>query len=163
VYTFKLRPEAMWSDGKPVTAEDFVYSWRRAADPATASEYQWYMGLMAIENVEEVMAGDLPPEELGVAALDDNTFEVRMHTPLAYFAQMVSHTTTFPVPRWAIEEHGEQWTQPGKMVSNGAYVLSERGPQEKIVLTRNANYWDNENTTIETVTALIINDENAAL
>lgn len=163
VYTFKLRPEAMWSDGKPVTAHDFVYSWRRAADPVTASEYQWYMGLLAIENVDEVMAGEMTPDQLGVTAIDDHTLEVRLHTALPYFTQMLSHTTTFPVPQWAIEEHGDQWTQPGNMVSNGAYVLSERVPQEKIVMTRNANYWDNENTTIETVTALIINDENAAL
>lgn len=162
-YTFNLRPEAMWSDGKPVTANDFVYSWRRAADPATASEYQWYMGLLALENVDEVMAGEMTPDQLGVTAIDDHTLEVRLHTPLAYFTQMLSHTTTFPVPQWAIEEHGDQWTQPGNMVSNGAYVLSERVPQEKIVLTRNANYWDNANTTLETVTALIINDENAAL
>ena len=163
VYTFHLRPEAMWSDGKPVTAGDFVYSWRRAADPATASEYQWYMGLMAIQNVDEVMAGEMTPDQLGVVALDDHTLQVTLHTALRYFPQMVTHTTTFPVPQWTIEEFGDQWTQPGNMVSNGAYVLSERVPQEKIVLTRNEQYWDNANTVIDTVTALIINDENAAL
>lgn len=163
VYTFHLRPEAMWSDGKPVTAGDFVYSWRRAADPATASEYQWYMGLMAIQNVDEVMAGEMTPDQLGVVALDDHTLQVTLHTALRYFPQMVTHTTTFPVPQWTIEEFGDQWTQPGNMVSNGAYVLSERVPQEKIVLTRNEHYWDNANTVIDTVTALIINDENAAL
>lgn len=163
VYTFHLRPEAKWSDGNPVTAGDFVYSWRRAADPATASEYQWYMGLMALENVDAVMAGEMPTDQLGVTAIDDHTLEVRLHTPLRYFPQMVTHTTTFPVPAWAIEEHGDAWTQPGNMVSNGAYVLAERVPQEKIVLTRNDQYWDNANTIIETVTAMIINDENAAL
>lgn len=162
-YTFHLRPEAKWSDGRPVTAGDFVYSWRRAADPATASEYQWYMGLMALENVEEVMAGEMPPDQLGVTAIDDQTLEVRLHTALPYFPQMVVHTTTFPVPAWAIEEWGDTWTQPGHMVSNGAYVLAERVPQEKIVLTRNDQYWDNANTIIDTVTAMIINDENAAL
>lgn len=162
-YTFHLRPEAKWSDGQPVTAGDFVYSWRRAADPATASEYQWYMGLMALENVEEVMAGSMPTDALGVTALDDHTLEARLHTALPYFPQMVAHTTTFPVPQWAIEEWGDTWTQPGHMVSNGAYQLAERVPQERLVLTRNDQYWDNDNTIIDTVTALIINEENTAL
>lgn len=162
-YTFHLRDDARWSDGQPVTAGDFVYSWRRAADPATASEYQWYMGLMALENVEEVMDGSMSPDALGVEAIDDHTLVARLHTDLPYFAQMVAHTTTFPVPQWSIEEWGENWTQPGNMVSNGAYLLAERVPHEKIVMTRNDQYWDNDNTIIDSVTALIINDENAAL
>ncbi|EAR49864.1 oligopeptide ABC transporter, periplasmic oligopeptide-binding protein [Oceanicola granulosus HTCC2516] len=162
-YTFNLRDNAMWSNGEPVTASDFVYSWRRAADPATASEYQWYMGLMKIENIEEVIAGEMSPEELGVTAIDDHTLEVRLTEPLPYFAQMVTHATTFPVPQSVIEEHGDAWTQPGNMVGNGAYVLAERVPQEYITLTKNENYWDAENVIIEEVTALIINDENAAL
>lgn len=162
-YTFTLRPEAMWSDGQPVTAHDFVYAWRRAADPATASPYSWYIELMQIENAAAVIAGEAAPDTLGVTAIDDHTLQVKLTTALPYFTQMVTHTTTFPVPRWAIEAHGDAWTQPGNMVSNGAYILAERVPQEKIVLTRNANYWDNANTIIETVTALIINDENTAL
>ncbi|SHJ14939.1 peptide ABC transporter substrate-binding protein [Wenxinia saemankumensis] len=162
-YTFTLRDDARWSNGEPVTAGDFVYSWQRAADPATASEYQWYMGLMAIENVDAVMAGEMEPSELGVTAVDDHTLEVRLSQPLPYFAQMVTHTTTFPVPQATIEEFGDAWTQPGNMVSNGAYVLSERVPQERIVLTKNPEYWDAENVYLEEVTALIINDENQAL
>lgn len=162
-YTFTLRPEAKWSDGTPVTAGDFVYAWQRAADPATASPYSWYIELMQIENASAVIAGEAAPDTLGVTAIDDHTLQVKLTTPLPYFPQMVTHTTTFPVPRWAIEAHGDAWTQPGNMVSNGAYVLAERVPQEKIVLTRNENYWDNANTIIDTVTALIINDENTAL
>ncbi|CAN0587381.1 unnamed protein product, partial [Ectocarpus sp. 12 AP-2014] len=77
-YTFTLRPEAVWSNGDPVTANDFVFAWRRAADPATASPYQWYIGLMSIANGEAVIAGDMPPEELGVKAIDDHTFEVTL-------------------------------------------------------------------------------------
>jgi oligopeptide transport system substrate-binding protein len=153
----------LWSDGTPVTAGDFEYAWKRAADPALASPYSWYIELMQLENAAAVISGEATPDTLGVKALDDLTLEVKLTTALPYFPQMVTHTTTFPVPRWVIEEHGDGWTQPGIMVGNGAYVLSERVPQEKIVLTRNANYWDNEHTIIETVTALIINDENAAL
>jgi oligopeptide transport system substrate-binding protein len=163
VYTFTLREGMLWSDGTPVTAGDFEYAWKRAADPATASPYSWYMELMQLENAGAIVAGEADPATLGVTAVDDLTLEVRLAVALPYFPQMVTSATTFPVPRWVIEEHGENWTQPGIMVSNGAYVLSERVPQEKIVLTRNANYWDNEHTILETVTALIINDENQAL
>lgn len=163
VYTFNLRPEARWSNGEPVTANDFVYAWRRAADPATASNYSWYIELMKVANAAEVIAGEAAPDTLGVRAVDDNTFEVTLTEPLPYFPQMVTHTTTFPVPQAVIEEHGDAWTQPGNMVGNGAYVLSERVPQERLVMTRNENYWDNANTIIDTVTALVINDEQQAL
>ncbi|PYE85400.1 peptide ABC transporter substrate-binding protein [Pseudoroseicyclus aestuarii] len=162
-YTFTLRDDARWSNGEPVTASDFVYSWQRAADPATASEYQWYMGLMQIENVDAVIAGDMDPSELGVEATDDHTLTVTLSQPLPYFAQMVTHTTTFPVPQATIEEFGDSWTQPGNMVSNGAYVLADRVAQEYITLEKNPEYWDADNVYITEVTALIINDENQAL
>lgn len=162
-YTFNLRPEAMWSDGTPVTANDFVYAWQRAADPATASPYAWYIELMKVQGAAEVIAGEAAPDTLGVRAVDDHTFEVTLTSPLPYFPQMVTHTTTYPVPRQAIEAHGDQWTQPGNLVGNGAYILAERVPQERVVLTRNENYWDNENTIIETVGFYVIMDENQAL
>jgi oligopeptide transport system substrate-binding protein len=162
-YTFTLRPDAKWSDGRQVTAGDFVYAWRRAADPVTASPYSWYIELMQVENAGAVIAGEMPIDALGVTAIDDLTLQVKISTPLPYFPQMVTHTTTFPVPQWVIEANGDNWTTPGIMVGNGAYVLSERVPQEKIVLARNPMYWDNANTIIETVTTLIINDENQGL
>ena len=162
-YTFTLRPEAVWSNGEPVTASDFVFAWRRAADPATASPYQWYMGLMSIANGEAVIAGDMPPEELGVKAIDDHTFEVTLAAPLPYFPQMTTHATTFPAPQAVVEEFGKDWTRPENIVSNGAYVLKEHLPNERLVRVRNENYWDNENTIIDEVVALVINDENVAL
>ena len=162
-YTFTLRPEAKWSNGDPVTASDFVFAWRRAADPATASPYQWYMGLMSIANGEEVIAGDMPPEELGVTAVDDHTFQVTLAAPLPYFPQMTTHATTFPAPQAVIEEFGKDWTKPENMVSNGAYVLTEHLPNERSTRERNEMYWDNENTIIDKVVALVINDENVAL
>jgi oligopeptide transport system substrate-binding protein len=163
VYTFTLRPEAKWSNGEPVTANDFVYAWRRAADPATASPYSWYIELMKVANAGAVVAGEAAPDTLGVRAVDDHTLEVTLTQPIPYFPQMVTHTTTFPVPQAVIEEHGDAWTQPGNMVGNGAYMLSERVPQERLVMTRNENYWDNANTVIDTVTALVINDETQGL
>jgi oligopeptide transport system substrate-binding protein len=162
-YTFTLRDNAKWSNGDPVTAGDFEYAWKRAASPELASPYSWFIEIMALENGSEVIAGDVPPSELGVTAIDDTTLEVRLTQPLPYFPQMLTHFTTFPVHQATIEAHGSDWTKPGNMVSNGAYVLTEHVPQEKLVRSRNEMYWDNENTIIETVTSLVINDENVAL
>ena len=163
VYTFHLRSDAKWSDGRPVTAHDFVYAWRRAADPETASPYAWFIESMALENAGEVISGELPPSELGVVAVDDLTLEARLTRSLPYFPAMTVHATTFPVPEWTIEEHGAEWTNPGKMVSNGAYVLTEYTPAVRTVRERNRLYWNDEATIIEKVVALVINDENVAL
>ncbi len=162
-YTFTLRDNAKWSNGDTVTAGDFEYAWKRAASPELASPYSWFLEIMALENASEVIAGDLDPSELGVTAINDTTLEVRLSQPLPYFPLMLTHYTTFPVPQATIEEHGTDWTKPGNMVSNGAYVLTEHVPQERLVRERNEMYWDNENTIIEKVTSLVINDENVAL
>lgn len=162
-YTFTLRDNAKWSNGEPVVAGDFEYAWKRAASPELASPYSWYIELMSLENASAVIAGDMDPSTLGVTAVDDSTLVVKLTQPLPYFPQMVVHFTTFPVPRAVIEEFGSDWTKPGNMVSNGAYVLTEHVPQEKLVRERNVNYWDNENTIIEKTTSLVINDENVAL
>ncbi len=163
VYTFTLRDNAMWSNSDTVTAGDFVYAWQRAASPELASPYSWYIDLMSIENGGAVIAGDMAPSELGVTAIDDTTLEVRLSQPLPYFPQMVTHGTTFPVHQATVEEFGSDWVLPENMVSNGAYVLTEFVPQERLVRERNPMYWDNDNTIIERVTKLVIPDENVAL
>ncbi len=163
VYTFTLRDNAKWSDGTPVTAHDFVYAWQRAVNPELASPYAWYMELMSIENAKEIIAGEKPIEELGVEAVDDHTLRVNLSEPLPYFATMTTHSTTFPAPKHVIEEHGAEWTKPGNIVSNGAYVLTEHVPSERSVRERNPMYWDNENTIVDKTVALVINDENQAL
>ncbi|MCK8483137.1 peptide ABC transporter substrate-binding protein [Aliiroseovarius sp. S2029] len=161
-YTFKLR-DAKWSNGDPVTAGDFVYAWRRLADPATASEYAWYMELMGVENATKIVAGEAEVDTLGVTAIDDKTLEVKIDAPRPYFPGMLTHASTFPVNQKVIEEHGNDWTKPGNLVGNGAYVLTDYVPGVKVVRERNPMYWDNDNTILETVTALVINDENIAL
>jgi oligopeptide transport system substrate-binding protein len=118
---------------------------------------------MSIENASEIVAGEADPETLGVTAVDDYTLEVKLTAPLPYFPQMTTHSTTFPSPQAVIEEHGSDWTRPENMVSNGAYVLEEHLPGERSVRVRNEMYWDNENTIIDRVVALVINDENVAL
>jgi oligopeptide transport system substrate-binding protein len=163
VYTFKLRDDAKWSNGDPVTAGDFVYAWRRAADPETASPYAWYMDLMSIVNGSEVVAGEKEPSELGVEAVDDHTLKVTLTSPLPYFASMVTHATTFPTHQATIEEHGDAWTRPENMVSNGAYKLTEWVLNERTTRERNEMYWNNEATILDKVVTLVINDENVAL
>jgi len=162
VYTFYLR-DALWSNGERVTANDFVYAWRRLADPQTASSNAWYMELMSVKNAGAVIRGDMAPEQLGVRALDELTFEVTLDNALPYFPSMVVHSSTFPVAQAIVEKHGASWTRPGNLVGNGAYVLTENKPGEKLVRQRNANYWDNENTIIDTTVALVIPNPNAAL
>lgn len=163
VYTFTLRPEAKWSDGNPVTAGDFVYAWRRLVDPETGSPYQWFGELMSIEGVGAIMAGEAATDTLGVTAIDDHTLEVRLTASLPYFPLMTTHSSTFPSPKWVIDEFGADWTKPENIVSNGAYVLTEHVPSETSTRERNAMYWDNEHTIIEKVVALVINDDNTAL
>lgn len=163
IYTFYLRDNAKWSDGEPVTAGDFEYSWKRLADPATASPYSWFAEEMGLVNVEAVMAGDMDPSELGVVALDDLTLEVRLENSMGHFPLMTTSEPTFPSPQWTVEEFGSDWTKPENIVSNGAYVLTEHVPQERSVRTRNPMYWNDEATIVERVEALVISDESAAL
>ena len=162
-YTFTLRENARWSNGDPVTAHDFVYAWRRAVDPATASPYGWYLELTEMVNAKEILAGSEPPSELGVRALDDHTLEVRLNTPLPYFPAMTTYATLFPAHRATIEAHGADWTAPGNMVSNGAYTLEEVVLNEYHTRVKNPLYWDAGAVIIEKVTGLVINDSNQAL
>ena len=160
VYTFNLRKNAKWSNGDPVTAHDFVYAWQRAVDPETASPYSWFMEIMSIKNGAEAISGDVLPSDLGVKAVDDHTFEVQLTASLPYFAAMTTHATTFPTHKGIIEKHGSDWTKPGNMVSNGAYVLTEHVINERLVRERNPMYWNNGDTILEKVVALVIPDEN---
>ncbi len=163
VYTFTLRDDAKWSNGDAVTAGDFVYAWQRAVNPELASPYSWFMELMSIENASAILAGEKPIEELGVSAIDDHTFQVRLTAALPYFAAMTTHATTFPVHQTTVEAHGNEWTKPGNIISNGAYILTEHLPNERSVRERNILYWNNDATIIDKVVALVINDENVAL
>jgi oligopeptide transport system substrate-binding protein len=163
VYTFHLRPESKWSNGDPVTAQNFVDSWKRLADPATASEYAWYLELGHVVNAAAITAGTTPVDELGVKAIDDHTFEVTLDAPVPYFPKMLTHTSVFPINKAVIDKFGADWTKPENMVGNGAYSLKEHILGEKVVMVRNPAYWDDAHTVINEVNAITINDENVAL
>ncbi len=163
-WTFKLREDAKWSNGDPVTAHDFVYAWQRAVDPATASPYAWYMEMTSIVNAAEILAGEMDPSELGVKALDDHTLEVQLTQSLPYFPMMTTYAThDARVPKATVEEFGAKWTEPENIVSNGAYVLTELVLNEYHTREKNPMYWDADNVIIEKITGLVINDANEAL
>ena len=159
VWTFHLRKDAKWSDGTPVTAEDFVYSWQRLANPNTASPYASYLQYGHIANIDDIIAGKKPATDLGVKAIDDNTFEVTLSEPVPYFYKLLVHPSVSPVPKAAVEKFGEKWTQPANIVTNGAYKLKNWVVNERIVLERNTQYWDNDKTVINQVTYLPISSE----
>ena len=162
-FTFTLRDDAKWSDGEPVTARDFVYAWQRAIDPATASEYAWFVELATIENATAILAGEMDPSELGVEAVDDHTLKVTLTEPTPYFPSMTTFSTFMPGRQDVIEEQGNNWTDPENIVTNGAYTLAEAVPNEYTRVVKSDTYWDAENTVMEEGTFLVINDENQAL
>jgi len=160
-YTFYLRRDARWSNGDPVTAEDFVYGLRRSANPVTASSYANV--LLPIANAAEVLSGQMPLNKLGVAALDEFTLQISMRDPTPYFLALLNHPVTFPVHRASVLEHGSTFSRPGNLVSNGAYVLEGWVIRSRIDLVRNENYWDVDNVILEKVHYYPFKDQSAAL
>ena len=160
VYTFTLR-DHVWSDGVPVTAEDFVYSYRRALSPKIAAQYA--VLLYPIKNAQAVNGGKLPPEALGVRALDDRTFEVEFSVQAPYAREFFMYFPMFAVPKHVVERHGENWTRPQNIVTNGAYLLKRWVPNDHILLVKNPRFYDADNVTIERVLYYPTPDYSAAL
>jgi len=138
-FTFTIRQDATWSDGTPLNANDFVYSWRRVLDPNTASAY--VPALFYIQNAEAITTGEVGLEELGVEAVDDYTLRVTLTGPAFFFPRIVATWTYFPVPQHIIEEFGDGWTDTGEpAVSNGPYIMESWSHDQSIVLVPNPNY-----------------------
>jgi oligopeptide transport system substrate-binding protein len=160
-YTFKLRAGATWSDGSPVTAEDFLYSFRRLEDPATGAEYASM--LYPIVNAEEVNTGKAKPEDMGVKAIDANTLEVTLKAPTPYFLEMLTHQAAYPVNKASIEKDGADWIKPGKLVSNGAFTLAEWVPNDHIKMVKNPKFYDAANVKIDVVNFIPTEDRSSAM
>ncbi|WP_028863308.1 ABC transporter substrate-binding protein [Psychromonas aquimarina] len=162
-FTFHLRKNAKWSNGDPVTAHDFVYSFQRAVDPATASPYSWYLEMTTMVNADEIIAGKKDKSTLGVKAVDDYTFEVKLDSAVPYFVMMMGHTTVKPVHKATVEKYGDKWTKAENFVGNGAFVVNNWVVNERIELVPNKQYWDNSNTVLTKVTFLPIENQVAEM
>lgn len=159
-WTFKLRQNAKWSNGDPVTAEDVVYGIRRFLDPKTASKYAATYGVFLL-NGKEVAMGKKPPTEAGVRAVDKFTVEIKTPFPVAFLPQLVSNNNLGPLHKASVEKFGKDWTKPGNMVSNGAYVLKDWVVNRSVVVEKNPQYWDAKNVQLTRVTYLGVEDGNA--
>ncbi len=148
-YTFHLRPGLVWSDGRPLNADDFVYSFRRLMTPATASTLAGVF--FFIEGARAVFRGEASPETLGVAAPDARTFVMRLEHPVPYLPQLLANVQVAPVPRHVIEQYGNDWTRAGRMVGNGPYVLAGRVPQDHIRLVRNPRFFAADTVAIDEI------------
>jgi len=157
-YTFYLRRDLTWSNGDPLKAEDFVYSLRRAANPATAANAARM--LLPIQNAREVLGGELPVEELGVALLDEFSLQITLTGPTPYFLGLLTNPIAYPVNRRNVEEFGDQFSRPGNLVSNGAYVLTKWVPRVEIVLARNPAFREADLTIVERVHYYPIEDHS---
>jgi oligopeptide transport system substrate-binding protein len=160
-YTFTLREDARWSNGDPVTAGDFVFAYRRIMDPATAAGYASI--LFPIANAQAINAGDMAVEELGARAVDDRTLEITLANPTPYFLDLLTHQTGMPLHPPTVEEHGDQFTRAGTLVTNGAYMLESFTPNDRIVLRKNPEFHDAANVDIDAISYIPFEDRSACL
>lgn len=161
IYRFTLRNGLKWSNGDPVKASDFVYSYRRIMNPETGAKYANI--LYPIKNAEKINKGQAKPEELGVKAIDDKTVEITLEQPTPYFIELLTHQTSLPVHQASVEKFGKDFVKPGNMVSNGAYKLAEFVPNSHIKLVKNEHYYDAKNVQIDTVNVIPHPDLAAAV
>lgn len=161
-YTFYLRNDIFWSDGQPVTAGDFVYSWQRLVNPKTAADYGYLLDGV-VKNAAEIQAGDKDASELGVSATDDKTFVVELESECPYFESLCTFAALVPVRKDIIEANDTAWTNPGTMVSNGAYVLSEWTHDSYILFAKNDKYYDIDSIGPDTIKWYLNDSETAIL
>jgi oligopeptide transport system substrate-binding protein len=158
--TFKIRVHN-WSDGVPVTAHDFVFSFRRIADPKFAAQYVSI--LYPIKNMKAASSGKVPPDQVGVRAIDDRTLEIQFEVQVPYVAQLLTHFAAYGVPKHVVEKYGDAWLLPQNIVVNGPYTLGEWRPNDHIRLVKNPHFYDAKKVEIETVFFYPTPDAEAAL
>ena len=160
-YTFYIRPNAKFSDGSTITAEDAVFSVQRLVDPKNASPYAELISM--VKNAQNITTGKTKPEELGVKALNPTTVQFTLTKSTPYFLKLVAFANLAIVKKANVEKYGDQFTQPGNLVSSGAYKLKHWKIGDKITNERNTNYWNNNKTVVDTVNYFPISDVNTEL
>lgn len=162
VWTFHIREEAKWSDGKPVTADDFVYAWRRAVDPEVPCDYAYMFDL--VENGTKAYNGEVAPEELGVKAIDDKTLEVTLEAAASYMIEVFGFPTLFPVRKDMIEKDPEGWAfNPELAVSNGPFKLESYTQNDVLTIVPNEEYWDKDRVKLDKLNFVFIVEQSTAL
>ncbi|MBS0472219.1 MAG: peptide ABC transporter substrate-binding protein [Proteobacteria bacterium] len=159
-WTFHLRKH-VWSDGRPVTADDFVFAWRRLLDPKTGASYAY--NLWVVKNAHAISQGKLKPEALGVRAVDDATLIVTLEHPAAYLPELLTHDTAYPLPRHVVTAKGNAWSRPGNFVGNGAYVPKEWVVNDHITLVKNPRFYDAAHVRIDVVNYFPTDDSQSGL
>jgi oligopeptide transport system substrate-binding protein len=159
VWTFHMRPE-VWSDGAPLTANDFVYAYRRMLDPKTGSAYAYL--LYVLKNAQAVNSGKMPLEAIGARALDDHTLQLTLEHPASYLPQLLKHQAFFPIPAHSVQVLKDHWVDPGKMVGNGAYSFKEWRLGDYVRLEKNPFYRDADKVCFDRVDFVPTNDPISA-
>ncbi|ASK61986.1 peptide ABC transporter substrate-binding protein [Virgibacillus phasianinus] len=159
-WTFNLREDAKWSNGDPVTANDFVYAWQRAVDPKTGSEYGPYMMGGVIKNATKVNEGEMPVEKLGVKAKDDYTLVVTLEKPTPYFESLTAFGTFYPLNQKFVEAQGDKYaTSSDTLLSNGPFVIKDwKSTSTSWNLVKNDKYWDAEAVNLNKLTFNVVKD-----
>ncbi|QYA41788.1 peptide ABC transporter substrate-binding protein [Macrococcoides bohemicum] len=161
-WTIKLRKDAKWSNGDPVTANDFVYAWRNVVDPKTASEYAFIM--YDIENAQEINKGEKKPEELGVKAIDDNTLEIKLKNNQPYFKGLLAFGTYKPKNEKFAKKLGDKYGIDAKStLYNGPFKIAEWKTEESVKLVKNDKYWDKDKVKLDEINYKVIKDAQTGL
>jgi oligopeptide transport system substrate-binding protein len=161
VVTFHLRDDGRWTNGDPVTAQDFEYSWKRTLDPSLAADYAYQLyGIVGAEAYNNAKPGQAPAlrDKVGVKALDDRTLQVTLTSPQPWFVQQVAHHSFLPVHQPTVERHGAKWTEPGNIVTNGPFKLAGWKHDASITLVKNTDWRGADKVALERVEGRIVVD-----
>ncbi|MFD1851531.1 peptide ABC transporter substrate-binding protein [Oceanobacillus bengalensis] len=164
VLTFKIREDAKWSDGSPVTANDFEYAWKKVVAPETGAAYGPQLEAIVL-NASEILVGELPPDELGVEALDDHTLQVTLENPVPFFKELLTTATFFPQKQEFVEEHGDEYALDSEhTLFNGPFVLSNwKSTDSSWTYEKNENYWDKDAVNVDKIEVNVVKDTETAV